>query len=145
MLTSHYLRFSLLFGIALISACTQAPKAPPIPTYRTDIAAYNPSDYNYAYHYFYQAAQKGDPIAEDNLGKIYADGRGVPQDEASAVTWYTKAAQQHNPDAALNLGVAKLYGRGTDQSETEACQWFNVAKNEGNSYAEGFYHDNCLV
>ena len=36
---------------------------------------------------------------------MYANGRGVPEDDAQAVSWYRKAAQQGHVKAQLNLGV----------------------------------------
>ncbi|NNM58436.1 MAG: sel1 repeat family protein [Legionellales bacterium] len=138
--------FTLLFYILLatLAGCT-TPKHNygTVPTQKTDIAAYNPSTYGYAYSYFEQRAEKGDPIAEDNLGRMYADGRGVAENPEQSVKWYAKAAAKHNADAELNLGVATLYGRGIAQNTGQACQLFSSAKHDGNRYAEEFYSVNC--
>jgi hypothetical protein len=39
-------------------------------------------------------AEAGDVDAQYNLGVMYANDRGVPQDDAEAVAWYRKAAEQ---------------------------------------------------
>ena len=51
------------------------------------------------------AAEEGDAAAQFNLGVMYADGRGVPQDETEAVRWYRLAAERGNARAQANLGV----------------------------------------
>ena len=40
-------------------------------------------------------AEQGDASAQFNLGVRYADGEGVPQDDAEAVRWYRLAAARH--------------------------------------------------
>ena len=52
-----------------------------------------------------QAAEQGDADAQYNLGVMYANGRGVRQDDAQAVQWYRKAAEQGDAEAQFNLGV----------------------------------------
>src|SRR3989442_15463719 len=49
-------------------------------------------------------ADSGDAHAQFNLGWLYHDGRGVPQDYAQARQWYEKAAAQGNAPAQSNLG-----------------------------------------
>ena len=41
-----------------------------------------------------ELAEQGDAEAQFNLGVMYANGEGVPQDYAEAVKWYPKAAEQ---------------------------------------------------
>lgn len=138
------LRLSFFSLLSLLAACsTPTNKYANVPTQKTDIAAYNPSTYSYAYSYFEQRAEKGDPIAEDNLGRMYADGRGAPESPEQSVYWYSKAAAQHNADAELNLGVATLYGRGLAQDTAKACDLFSQAKHDGSAYAQEFYNNSC--
>ena len=40
-----------------------------------------------------KAAEQGDAKAQFNLGVLYANGQGVPQDYKQAVYWHTKAAE----------------------------------------------------
>jgi uncharacterized protein len=42
--------------------------------------------------WFRKAADQGYAEAQYNLGLMYEDGRGVPQDHAEAVKWWGKAA-----------------------------------------------------
>lgn len=63
-----------------------------------------------------KAAQQGEAAGEFGLGRMYADGTGVPRDAALALQWYRKAqARNHVPalDALArahrtgDLGLAK--------------------------------------
>ena len=58
------------------------------------------------------AAEQGHATAQNNLGGMYADGRGVPQDDAEAVRWYRQAAEQREAEAQYNLGVPVGPSRG---------------------------------
>jgi TPR repeat protein len=74
-----------------------------------------------------KASDVGNAGAQNCLGTMYAEGRGVPQNHAEAVTWYRKAAEQGNASAQLNLGVAYHIGRGVPQDYVIAHMWFNLA------------------
>jgi TPR repeat protein len=50
-------------------------------------------------------AEQGVATAQYNLGVMYADGDGVPENGAEAVKWFRKAAAQGDADAQYNLGV----------------------------------------
>jgi TPR repeat protein len=56
-----------------------------------------------AARWFRAAAEQGMADAENNLGYLYAMGRGVSKDIGVAIGWYEKAAQAGNADAKLNL------------------------------------------
>ena len=43
------------------------------------------------------AAEQGHASAQYNLGFMYNNGRGVPQDDKTAVKWHTLAAEQGMP------------------------------------------------
>ena len=45
------------------------------------------------------AADQGDAGAQYNLGNMYANGEGVPQDDAEAVRWYRLGARGESPAA----------------------------------------------
>jgi len=40
------------------------------------------------------AADQGFAFAQVNLGFLYANGRGVPQDDAEAARWFRQAAEK---------------------------------------------------
>jgi TPR repeat protein len=51
-----------------------------------------------------ERAEAGDAEAQYNLGWMYSNGDGVPQDHKEAVKWYRLAAGQGHAEALVNLG-----------------------------------------
>jgi TPR repeat protein len=70
-------------------------------------------------------------MAQFNLGALYYDGHGVPQDYAAAVDWYRKAAEQGLAQAQGGLGVMYATGKGVAQDYVFAHMWFNLAAASG--------------
>ena len=56
-----------------------------------------------AVSWFRKAAEQSDARGQNNLGKAFANGWGVVQDEQSAAHWYRKAAEQGHAEAQVNL------------------------------------------
>ena len=83
------------------------------------------------------AAGQGHAIAQNNLGSMYAYGRGVPQDDAEAVRWYRQAAAQGEAEAQYNLGLMYANGTGVPQDDVLAYAWLNLAVEQGNELASG--------
>jgi len=61
------------------------------------------------FHQYQQAAEQGQAQAQYQLGLIYKQGKGVPQDDALAIHWFRKAAEQGQAGAQNQLGL--LYKR----------------------------------
>ena len=66
---------------------------------------------------------------------MYANGKGVPEDDAEAVRWYRMAAEQSNASAQYNLGVMYYTGRGVLKDATLAHMWLNIAGANGSEIA----------
>jgi TPR repeat protein len=66
-------------------------------------------------------AEQGDAQAQCNLGKLYYEGKGVPQDYREALRWYRKAAKQGNEEAQFNLTGMYASGQGIPQGAQEAA------------------------
>jgi uncharacterized protein len=73
--------------------------------------------------------------AQFNLGQLYRNGQGVPQDHAAAASWYRKAAEQGDANAQVNLGVMHDKGEGVPQDYVLAHLWFNLAAASGGNEA----------
>ena len=82
-----------------------------------------------------KAAEQGFANAQYILGLTYAEGQGVPQDYAVAVTWYRKAAEQGFANAQYILGLMSTEGQGVPQDYAQAHMWFNLAAAQGNKQA----------
>ena len=76
-------------------------------------------------------AKEVDAIAETDIGKMYAEGRGVAQDFAEAKRWFEKAAAQNQADGQYNLGLMYANGEGVRQDFAEAVKWYRLAAGRG--------------
>lgn len=76
------------------------------------------------------------PTALLERGNMYANGSGVPKDEAAAVGWYRKAADAGDSDSMFKLGTMYENGRGVPKDSIEAYAWLLVAKARGNPSTE---------
>lgn len=66
-------------------------------------------DLRAAADWYRQAALTGDAVAQMNLGQLYSEGRGVPQDRICALAWFTLAAKQGRTWAATRRnGIFRL-------------------------------------
>jgi hypothetical protein len=74
--------------------------------------AYESGDYATALREFKPLAEQGDVSAQYNLGQMYRDGEGVPENAEIAMKWYRLAAEQGLADSQYNLGVMYRDGQG---------------------------------
>jgi TPR repeat protein len=86
--------------------------------------------------WYRSAADQDDALAQDNLGIMYRDGRGVQQDFAEAVKWWRKAADQGNASAQYSLGARFYEGHGVRQDFAEAAKWWRKAAEQGYGNAQ---------
>ena len=77
-----------------------------------------------------QRANQGEAVAQNQLGRAYAEGRGGTQDDRLAVEWFLKAAEQGNAKAQYNLGVMYHDGRGVLRDDRQAVEWFQRAADQ---------------
>jgi TPR repeat protein len=88
-------------------------------------------------------AEKGDVLAQYNLGRLYLLGEGVETNFLEAVKWFRKAAEQGDADAQFNVGFAYELGRGVTQDYTEAAEWYKRSAQQGDLAAESSLGEFC--
>lgn len=71
------------------------------------------------------------PDAQYTLGMMYAKGKGVEKDPATAAQWFLKAARQDHHEAQFQLGEMYNSGNGVDIDRKEAKLWLSKAANGG--------------
>jgi len=81
-------------------------------------------------------ARAGNVVAQRNLGDLYFNGQGVPQDSTQSAQWYRKAAENVDAAAQHALGVALVYGVGVPQDYRQAVQWWRKAAEQGANAAQ---------
>jgi TPR repeat protein len=99
-------------------------------------AAVRKGDYATAMQYFRVLADQGNAVAQNNLGFMYDQGLGVPQNYAQAVVWYRKAADQGDAAAQNNLGRMYDGGQGVPQDYAQAVVWLRKAAEQGNALGQ---------
>jgi len=72
-------------------------------------------------------AKNGHHQAEEILGLMYKNGRGVKQDFEQAVFWFSRAAEGSRPLAQHHLGILYYAGQGVVSDPTRALMWIYVA------------------
>ena len=109
-------------------------------------AAYERGDYDTALQMWLPLAQENDPRAQFNVGLMYGQGRGVPQNYVKSVEWFRKAAERGLPNAQAFLGEAYRSGVGVARDYGKAALWLENAARGGDTlgmmklaqlYAEG--------
>ena len=93
--------------------------------------AFSAGDYATALKEWPPLAEAGDKVSQFNLGVMYSNGKGVPQDNAEAVKWYRLAAEQGYDKAQNYLGIMFELGDGVLQDNTMAHMWYNIASANG--------------
>ena len=76
-------------------------------------------------------AEKGDPLAQYEVGVMYQEGLGVPQDLIEAMEWFVRSAEQD--DFAQYCVHILMYDVGKDgfQDHEEMAKWFRQAAEAG--------------
>ena len=115
------LLFSLLVGTASYSA-----------DFNKGLTAAQNGDYATALKEWKPLAEEGNADAQYNLGVMYKNGWGVPQDYKEAARLYRLAAEQGDADAQGNLGVMYVFGKGVIKDFVYAHMWGNIALMNGN-------------
>jgi hypothetical protein len=75
----------------------------------------------------HKLAEAGNADAQNQVGLLYHEGRGVPQNFKLASHWFRKGAEQGHAGAQVNLGTLYFLGRGVSESDEEALFWFRKA------------------
>jgi TPR repeat protein len=129
--------FRFTIALVLLIFCLAVPAWA---EYRVDKEAYDLAiehgDYATAMRVVRPLAEQGLAAAQFNLGLLYANGQGVPKDDAQARQWYEKAAAQGHSEAQVNLGILLVYGRGVTQDYKIAAYWLRLSANQGNDLAQ---------
>jgi uncharacterized protein len=109
----------------VVSSCTTPPPSPPP----------QPLISGPAVSETLQRAQTGNADAQNQLGLLYSEGQGLPQNYHEAKDWFKKAADQGHANAQVNLGTLYSLGQGAPYSDHMALFWFQKAAEQRNALA----------
>jgi len=106
------------------------------------------AEFKEAAKWYQLAADQDLAAAQNNLGAMYLDGRGVPEDAVMAQSYYRRAAQRGNAEGETNLSLLILKKR-VPGSVEEGISWLDSAARQGFAPAEAqlaqIYLDGVLV
>jgi len=126
-----------VLGAILLAACILlASPARAQVALEEGLAAYRSGNYAKAMEVWRPLADSGNADAQYRIGSMYAEGKGVQRNDATALTWFQRAAEHGNAAAQYNVGASYAAGAGVAQSDTEAAKWFKRAANQGMPFAE---------
>lgn len=122
-------------NLAVAGALVGCLVSPAWADFQSGLAAYKSGNYAAALKEWRPLAEQGHAKAQHNLGVMYENGRGVPQDYAEARRWYQKAAEQGQVFAQNNLGKMYERGPGVPQDYVQADMWYILSAAQGNEVA----------
>lgn len=130
------MRFGIrnLLGALAIAAALGAPAAAGPLEDAND--AYREKAYAKAAELWRPLAEQGDAEAQYSLGTLYAEGKGVEQNDATAFLWFQRAANQGVAAAQYNVGASYATGAGIGKSDVDAARWFRRAADQGMAFAQ---------
>jgi TPR repeat protein len=117
----------------LLSLTALAAAVPAFADFQAGLDAYQKGDYVTAAKEWRPLADQGSAAAQLNIGLLYLDGHGVPQDYGEAVMWLRRSAEQDNTEAQHDLGALYGAGKGLKRDYVQAYKWMNICAAKGNT------------
>jgi len=120
-----FLHFWLICTLVAVASGVSAGTA--FADFTQGLQAATRGDYVAARREYLQAAQDGNPLAQNNLGNLYRKGLGGPVDLERAFYWFSKAAAQGQVHAQTNVGDMYEKGDGVPRDYIKAAYWYRRA------------------
>ena len=127
------MRTSIILAAALLSLAAQPAFSDKTDPLQEGARSFQRADYHAALASWRPLAVQGNPVAQNNLGILYLDGKGVPQDTSEAVRYLSLSAASGSSLGQNNLGGLYRDGKGVPRDYARAAQWFTASASQGNS------------
>ena len=117
---------------------TPLPEPPPAQSTNVDLAygAFQRGRYLTAFAEAEKRAKQNDPVAMTLIGQLYANGLGVPRDDAKAAEWYQRAADRGDRNAMFALAMFAFQGRNGPRDPDKGAKYLSEAAKLGHPLAE---------
>ena len=120
----------MVVSIVLVLHCAHADD------FSAGVDAYDRGDYEDAFVLWQSLAKQGDPRAQHRLGRMYATGIGVRQDDRAALHWTRRAAERGVVEARYDLALRYSRGRGVRPDQSRAAHWYGLLAEDGHAIAQ---------
>jgi TPR repeat protein len=94
--------------------------------------AFQNGEYGKAISEFLPLARSGNATAQHYMGRMFHEGKGLPEDNAAAFHWVRRSAERGHGDGEALLGLLYARGQGAPRDDDEAARWFLRAAARGN-------------
>jgi len=121
----HFIRSTFL-AIFLLSSATVFGA-----NLQKGLAAFSEGDYETALAECQPLADEGDVEAMFCVGRMYANGFGVPMNDELALKWYGMAAGEGHPEALYSLALMHANGWGVEMNDVPAAGFYRLAAGFG--------------
>lgn len=102
-------------------------------------------DFYQARRWFEKAANNGERLAMADLGRLYAEGKGVAKNYSLAIKWLEKAIEKGDRGALVALGSMYETGKGVSKDEEKATEFYGKAANRGDYFGRQILEDKRLA
>lgn len=117
-------------------AASAQPSAPGADLWDQAVARYQAGNHAGAAALVLQAARAGHPTATYEMGYLYENGDGVPQNPVLSAQWYMKAAQMGQPAGEAAVGLLYETGNQVPDDWLEAAKWYMRSAQQGSAKGE---------
>lgn len=92
---------------------------------------YKVKDFQKAFTLYKKAALNGNDTAQNVVGVMYENGKGVNKSYKDAFYWYFKSAKQNNAKGQMNLAYLYFRGNGVEKDKLLAEEYLIKSANQG--------------
>ena len=113
--------------------------------YDSAYSTYLSGNYEAAFKEMLPFAEQGNVDAQFYIARMYDTGKGVPENDKTAVKWYTLSAEQGDRWAQNTLAFMYDNGEGVPENDKTAVKWYTKAAEQGHASAQsnlGFMYAN---
>ena len=123
---------------AILACLSAADQFPNVDRFRRQVARAYAGEYDFesGLPWLLPLAEKGDPGALAGMGRIYAEGAGVPQSYEKSYEFYRRSADLGYVGATHEVGKALRDGRGVRRDYEEGAYWIRQAADWGFVWAQ---------
>ena len=88
-----------------------------------------------SFYWIHQAAEQGDPVAQNQVGILYLNGTGIDPNAEEALRWFKKSSDQKFTKGMFNTAYALLTGSGVEKDIDQAISLLKETARYGNKEA----------